>query len=172
MASGLPTPKGYDSDWREPRKTQWEPVSKTYKYIEPTKTLESFFNDMFFLGFHDQIARWNSLTTMTKPQSFPPYNLVKINDDTYKVEMAVAGYSKDDVDITVERDQLIVASKDLADSESEVIYQGIAQRQWRQKFILGEYMEVKDAVLKDGLLTINIVRNLPAEAKPKVIKIK
>lgn len=169
MASGLPTPKGYNGsypDWREPN-------SKTYTYTNPApKTLASFFNDMFFLGFQDQVERWNALSTMSKPSSFPPYNLIKINDDAYKVEIAIAGYSKDDIDITVERDQLIVASKDLADSKSEVIYQGIAQRQWRQKFILGEYMEVKDATLKDGLLTINIIRNLPDEVKPKVIKIK
>ena len=127
---------------------------------------------MFFLGFNDQLSRWASLSNMTKPSSFPPYNLVKINDDAYKIEIAIAGYTKDDIDVTVERDQLIVASKDLADSKSEIIYQGIAQRQWRQKFILGEFMEVKDATLKDGLLTINIIRVLPEEAKPKVIKIK
>lgn len=169
MASGLPTPKGYNNgsypDWREP-------TSKTYTSTTSPRTLESFFNDMFFLGFNDQLSRWASLSNMTKPLSFPPYNLVKINDDVYKIEIAIAGYGKDDIDITVERDQLIVASKDLADSTSEVIYQGIAQRQWRQKFILGEFMEVKDATLKDGLLTINIIRVLPEEAKPKVIKIK
>lgn len=161
----MPTPKGYPSG------SSWSEPSYTYKST-PARTLDSFFNDMFFLGFHDQLARWNSLSTMSKPQSFPPYNLIKINDDTYKVEIAIAGYSKEDIDITVERDQLIVASKDLADSKSEVIYQGIAQRQWRQKFILGEYMEVESATLKDGLLTINIIRNLPEESKPKTIKIK
>lgn len=165
----MPISKGYTpstSDWREPH-------TKTYTSppVAP-RTLASFFNDMFFLGFQDQVQRWNDLSNLSKPSSFPPYNLIKINDDSYKIEIAIAGYGKEDIDITVERDQLIVASKDLADSTSEVIYQGIAQRQWRQKFILGEYMEVKDAVLKDGLLTINIVRNLPEEVKPKVIKIK
>lgn len=158
------SPKGYEpTEWHKPTYTPATP---------PAKTLESFFSDMFFLGFNDQLSRWATLSNLTKPQSFPPYNLVKINDDTYKVELAVAGYTKADIDITVEKDQLIVASKDLADSESEVIYQGIAQRQWRQKFILGEFMEVKDATLKDGLLTINIIRNVPEEAKPKAIRIK
>ena len=168
MAAGLPTPKG----WDEPYKRDWLSPEPKKLSTPPARTLESFFNDMFFLGFNDQLSRWASLSNMTKPSSFPPYNLVKINDDAYKIEIAIAGYTKDDIDITVERDQLIVASKDLADSKSEVIYQGIAQRQWRQKFILGEFMEVKDATLKDGLLTINIIRVLPEEAKPKVIKIK
>ena len=151
-------------DWR------WEEPSKK---LPAPRTLESFFNDMFFLGFNDQLSRWASLSNITKPASFPPYNLIKIDDDTWKVELAVAGYTKDDINITVEKDQLIVASKDLEDEDdSTVVYQGIAQRQWRQKFILGEYMEVAGATLRDGLLTINVERNLPEEAKPKVIKIK
>ena len=165
----MPTPKS----WNEPHKNQWSaPETKTYTAPVTPRTLSSFFNDMFFLGFQDQVQRWNDLSNLSKPSSFPPYNLIKINDDSYKIEIAIAGYGKEDIDITVERDQLIVASKDLADSTSEVIYQGIAQRQWRQKFILGEYMEVQDALLKDGLLTINIVRNLPEEVKPKTIEIK
>lgn len=144
-------------------------------YTAPAKpqTLESLFNDMFFLGFNDQLARWNALARLDKPASFPPYNIIKIDDDTHKVELAVAGYGKDDVEITVERDQLIVASKDLEQDQGDVVvYQGIAKRQWRQRFILGEYMEVTGATLKDGLLTITVERNLPEEAKPKVIKIK
>ena len=156
---------------KNPRDWEWGPSAEKPATI--SRTLDSLFNDMFFLGFHDQIARWNSLTNMTKPASFPPYNLIKIDDDNYRVELAVAGYSKDDIDITVERDQLIVASKETeTDEEDIVVYQGIAQRQWKQRFILGEYMEVAGATLKDGLLIINIKRNLPEEAKPKVIKIK
>jgi molecular chaperone IbpA len=155
------------------RKEPAEWPSKYDKTVLPKPaTLQSLFNDMFFLGFSDQISRWNTLTQL-KPVSFPPYNLIKLDDDSYKVELAVAGYTKDDIAITVERDQLIVASKDQDEKEdNEVIHQGIAQRQWRQKFILGEYMEVASATLRDGLLTINIERNMPEEDKPKVIKIK
>lgn len=137
------------------------------------QTLESLFNDMFFLGFNDQLSRWNTLTNMSKPSNFPPYNLIKIDDDTYRVELAVAGYSKEDVEIKVDRDTLIVSSKEQETDDDEIIvYQGIAQRQWSQKFILGEYMEVDSATLKDGLLVINVVRNVPEEEKPKIIKIK
>lgn len=170
MASGYPTNRYPD----DPYKKQWEPpVSKTTVMAPPVKTLESFFNDMFFLGFNDQLSRWSSLAGTSKPLSFPPYNLIKLNDELWKVELAVAGYSKDDIVITVERDQLIVASKDNEDDETAtIVYQGIAQRSWRQKFILGEYMEVAGATLKDGLLTITVERNLPEEAKPKTIKIK
>lgn len=157
------TPKSWGEEW--PRKHAITP---------PTVTLSSLLNDMFFLGFADQIARWNSLTSVSKPASFPPYNLIKESGDRYKIELAIAGYSKDDIDIIVERDLLTVSSKDLKEDDNVrgVIYQGIAQRQWRQKFILGEFMEVVGATLKDGLLTISVERNLPEEAKPKTIKIK
>jgi molecular chaperone IbpA len=139
----------------------------------PQKSLASFFNDMFFLGFQDQVSRWNYLSAQGKPASFPPYNLLKVDDNTYKVELAVAGFSKEDIEITVERDQLVVASKDNLDEEDDtVVYQGIAKRKWRQNFILGEYFEVASATMKDGLLTITVKRNVPEEAKPKVIKIK
>lgn len=166
MTSGYPVPKDYN----------WQPKTYTTSasaYNSPAKTLESFFNDMFFLGFNDQLSRWNSLTKMSKPSSFPPYNLVKVDEDTYKVELAVAGYTKEDIDITVDRDQLVVASKETEEpTYSDFIYQGIAQRHWRQQFILGEYMEVTGATLKDGLLIITIEREIPEELKPKTIKIK
>lgn len=157
--------------WENPHKSDWEKPSG-YTYPQPPKTLASFFNDMFFLGFNDQVQRWNALHTASAGK-FPPYNLIKVDANNYKVEMAVAGYSKDDISVTVERDQLLVSSKEKDEEPTEgVVYQGIAQRQWSQKFILGEYMEVKDVFLKDGLLTINVVRNLPEDAKPKTIKIK
>lgn len=169
MASGYPIDK-----YPHITTPKWtEPSTKTYSASTPPKTLESFFNDMFFLGFHDQLSRWSTLANINKPASFPPYNLIKIDDDNWKVELAVAGYSKEDINITVERDQLVVSSKDNEEDENAtVVYQGIAQRSWRQKFILGEYMEVVGATLKDGLLTITVERHLPEEARPKTIKIK
>lgn len=159
--------------------SKWSEQYPDNKGLYPTTkspkpaTLSDLFNDMFFLGFNDQLSRWSNFTTIGHSAKFPPYNLIKLDTGSYKVEMAVAGYSKDDIDITVERDQLLVASKDEAEEEeSTVVYQGIAKRSWRQKFILGEYMEVTSATLKDGLLTITVERNLPEDAKPKTIKIK
>lgn len=171
----FPNPK-QPAEWKkEPANWKREPadwINYKHQVVPKPVTLQSLLNDMFFLGFSDQISRWNGLTTI-KPISFPPYNLIKIDDDSYKIELAVAGYTKDDISITVERDQLIVASKEQETEDGNtIIHQGIAERQWRQRFILGEYMEVASATLRDGLLTINIQRNLPEEAKPKVIKIK
>jgi molecular chaperone IbpA len=164
-----------NKDWhRDPTKHQWEmpPKLPTVQTVQ-TITLPSLFSDQFFLGFHDQLQRWAPLAQNKKPQSFPPYNLLKIDDNNYKVELAVAGYTKEDIDITVEKDILTVKSKvKEITTSTEVIHQGIAERQWSQQFILGEYMAVKDASLKDGLLIINVERELPEELKPKTIKIK
>lgn len=157
--------KGPHEPWgHEPHYTK----TPTKVVLPPLPTL---FSDNFFLGFADQIERWQNFTT-AKPSSFPPYNIIKEDDDNYRVELAVAGYSKSDVDITVERDQLIVASAKTESDDAHYVHQGIAERSWRQTFILGEYMVVKDAVLKDGLLTISVERELPEEMKPKSIKIK
>ena len=163
MASGYPAPKNH----------QWG-TSGTYTYTTPAKptTLTDLFNNQFFLGFQEQIDRWNSLTS-TKVVSFPPYNLIKSDENHYTVELAVAGYSKDDIEITVEKDLLTVKSiAKEEETEDTVLHQGIAKRQWTQKFVLGEWFSIKGATLTDGLLTIKVEREIPEELKPKVIKIK
>lgn len=174
MASGYPTSSPHQRPKDNvliPQDRSWGTKEYTHSY-QPV-TLPSLFSDNFFLGFTDQLMRWTPLTSVQKPLSFPPYNLIKVNKDSYIIELAIAGYTKDDVEITVEKDLLVVKSTTEAiESQDKVIHQGIAERQWTQKFILGEYMEVKSAQLKDGLLTITVERELPEDLKPKSIKIK
>ena len=159
MASGYPN-------------SQWPHTSKGLP--EPLKlpSLHQVLSDQFFLGFEDQITRWNGLTNM-KVATFPPYNLIKTDESSYVVELALAGYTKDDIEVTVEKDVLTVKSTEKDEkSKAEVLHQGIAKRLWTQQFVLGEWMVVKDAALKDGLLTIKIEREVPEELKAKTIKIK
>ena len=178
MASGYPNSKNLH---------QWEPNEPWNKYpktsVTPSTTtvtipsLSSIFGDQFFLGFNDQINRWQTLTTMKKPSTFPPYNIIKVDNDHYTLELAVAGYTKEDIEISVEKDLLTVKSKMTitpieSGEETKVIHQGIAERHWTQQFVLGEWMSVKEATLKDGLLTIKVEREIPEELKPKTIKIK
>jgi molecular chaperone IbpA len=160
MASGYP-----NSQWPHTLKGLPEPSAKL-------PTLHQLMSDQFFLGFDEQIKRWNSLTS-TKVVTFPPYNLIKSDDDHYTVELAVAGYSKEDIEITVEKDLLTVKSIATEEkTEDTILHQGIAKRQWTQKFVLGEWFSIKGATLTDGLLTIKVEREIPEEMKPKVIKIK
>jgi molecular chaperone IbpA len=140
------------------------------KYIDPFVQIQSIFNDPFFLGFNDQFVRWESNKKTTS--QFPPYNVKKVDEDNYIIELAVAGYSREDLEIKVEKDTLTIKSEKEKDEKSDFLHRGIAGRNFTQHFTLGEYMIVKSASLDNGLLSINIERELPEEAKPKTIKIK
>ena len=148
--------------------------NNTYTYnishTNPFTTLDTWFNDPFFLGFNDQFARWE--TNKKSLSSFPPYNVKKIEEDNYVVELAVAGYDRDDIDVTVDKDTLIIKSERENDDKSDYLHKGIAGRNFTQTFTLGEYMIVKSASLDNGLLTVKIERELPESAKPRQIKIK
>ena len=139
-------------------------------YKDPFAQIQSIFNDPFFLGFGDQFVRWE--TNKKTTSSFPPYNVKKVDEDNYVVELAVAGYDRDDIDVTVDKDTLIIKSERENDDNLEYIHKGIAGRNFTQTFTLGEYMVVKSASLDNGLLSVKIEREIPEEAKPKTIKIK
>jgi molecular chaperone IbpA len=141
----------------------------TYK-TNPFTQIESIFNDPFFLGFNDQFVRWE--TNKKTTSAFPPYNVKKVDEDNYVVELAVAGYDREDIDVTVDKDTLIIKSERENDDESEYLHKGIAGRNFTQTFTLGEYMVVKSASLDNGLLSVKIERDVPEEAKPRQIKIK
>ena len=148
--------------------------NNTYTYnishTNPFTTLDTWFNDPFFLGFNDQFVRWESNKKTTS--SFPPYNVKKIDEDNYVVELAVAGYEREDIDVTVDKDTLIIKSERENDDKADYLHKGIAGRNFTQRFTLGEYMVVKSASLDNGMLTIKIERELPESAKPRQIKIK
>jgi molecular chaperone IbpA len=140
------------------------------RYTDPFTQIQSIFNDPFFLGFNDQFVRWESNKKTTS--QFPPYNVKKIDEDNYTIELAVAGYDREDIEIKVEKDTLTISSDKDNDDKSDFLHRGIAGRNFTQYFTLGEYMSVKSASLENGMLIIKIERELPEEAKPKTIRIK
>jgi len=139
-------------------------------YTNPFTQIQTIFNDPFFLGFGDQFVRWE--TNKKTTSSFPPYNVKQIDEDNYAIELAVAGYTREDLDVKVEKDTLTIKSDKDNDDKSDFLHRGIAGRNFTQHFTLGEYMNVKSASLENGMLIIKIERELPEEAKPKTIKIK
>jgi len=134
-------------------------------------TIMDLFNDPFFIGFNRDLGRLNS-AHKTNTTSYPPYDLLKLDEDTYQILLAVAGFSKEDIDLSVENGTLIIKGAIIEATDAEVIHKGIASRKFVRSFALGEYMEVTSAELKDGMLHINVVRIVPEEKKPKSIKIK
>jgi len=129
------------------------------------------FNDPFFIGFNRELGRLNNAHKINS-QSYPPYDLLKLDEDTYRISIALAGFTKDNIDISVDGGTLIINGEIVEVTDAEVIHKGIAGRKFTRSFALGEYMEVSSASLTDGMLNIDVVRNMPEEKKPKVIKIK
>ena len=106
--------------------------------------------------------------------NYPPHNIVKYSDSDYAIEVAVAGFSKEEITVEVDQDQLIVRGiQGVVVSEGkEYLHKGLASLDFEQKWTLAEYMEVKDAEVKDGMLVINIERIIPESLKPRTINVK
>lgn len=135
--------------------------------------LDRLFNELFSTSIgYDRLS-----SQLRKNQSFPPYNIVKLenSDDVYVISLAVAGYSRDDIDVELQDGVLTVTGKsDTSDKLSEnlvYLHQGIAQRKFKQRFNLDEYIEVEGAMMEDGLLHIKLRRHLPEEKQARKIAI-
>lgn len=106
--------------------------------------------------------------------SYPPYNIEKFDDDKYQITMAVAGFTMDDINITVHGDLLTVTGEHAVNEQEEQVtylYRGIANRSFNRKFNLADHVKVTGAKLQDGLLRISLQREIPEEAKPRKIDI-
>ena len=112
-------------------------------------------------------ARNNATST-----GFPPYNIRKGGDYTYAIEMALAGFSKDDIEIEVAEGLLTVRSIKENDENDSDIYRGISYRKFNRKFTLADDIVVNDASLENGMLKIDLERIVPDAKKPRIIKIK
>ena len=128
----------------------------------------------FTIGYDDVFKHFETLLEHQQP-NYPPYNIIKTGDYAHCVEVALAGYSKAEVEVIVEDKTLTIKSSDLPTTEKpkdNVVHKGIAKRAFKRTFTLAEDVVVNDAVLKDGLLRVELERVVPEDKKPKVIKIK
>jgi molecular chaperone IbpA len=161
-----------------PEKYEWPPHSDHYPSKKPIKaptpaTIYSLFPniDRWALGFDPVFATLKELAAQKSP-SFPPYNITK-DGDKYEIVMALAGYRREYLDISVKDRVLTVKTTEDMEKDDirEVVHQGIAQRNFTTTFALADYVEVQSAKLEDGLLTIKLELELPEEKKPKQIDI-
>ena len=104
--------------------------------------------------------------------NYPPHNIIITGDDTRSIEFALAGFQRDDVDITVEDDVLTVSGEPAADEDKIYVHQGIASRSFTKQFSLAEYWEIDSAEFSNGILTILLKQEIPEAKKPKQIEIK
>jgi molecular chaperone IbpA len=130
-------------------------------------------NDPRLLGFQPMFERVERQVNQPRNDSFPPHNIVYSNDkESFKVEMALAGYAEDDFSITLQDQVLTIETyEELEQPDETYVHQGIARRKFRKQFTLGEYLVVEGATFVNGMLTITINKELPEEKKPKTIAI-
>ena len=138
-----------------------------------TKDMFNLLNSPFFVGFeriHDRMNQFNDTLSKNVP-SYPPYNIHK-DDDQYIIEMAVAGFTEDDIDIEVQNDVLkVVGSASTSTNSSSYLHRGIANRGFTRNFNLAETIEVKSASLVNGMLQICLENIVPENKKPRKVGI-
>ena len=131
----------------------------------------------FSVGFDSIFEEFDRVLDSTERynSNYPPYNICKLNDNDYKIEVALAGYSKDDIEIELKDNTLTVRNKInekvVNDESNGVIHKGISTRQFERSFTISEDIKVKNADLKNGLLSIDLERIVPEEKKPRLIDI-
>jgi len=123
------------------------------------------------IGF-DRMARLidTAQDAATVP-TYPPYNIAKTGEDSYRLTMAVAGFGRDDIEITAKDNQLVVTGKISDEAAGEVLYRGIAGRAFERRFALADHIVVEGADLRDGLLHVALKRVVPEALKPRRIEI-
>lgn len=125
------------------------------------------------VGFDRLFTMLDSIGQPDTP-SYPPYNIERTGEDAYRISMAVAGFSEDDISLEAHRNVLTIKGEkqeDDRDETAELLYRGIASRSFERRFQLADFVEVAGATLKDGLLHIELKRNIPDEMKPRRIPI-
>ena len=103
--------------------------------------------------------------------TYPPFDLEQQGDDGYRITLAVAGFRPDEIDITAQQNLLVVSGRKGEQDERSYVHRGIAARSFERRFVLGDYVQVRNADLRDGLLSIELVREIPEEMKPRRIEI-
>jgi len=125
------------------------------------------------IGFEHLASLLSNASRVDYGQSYPPYNIEATSEDDYRITIAVAGFSEKEIDITSEQNKLTVSGNRATQKEdSEYLYRGIAERAFERRYQLADYVRVTGARLENGLLHIELKRELPEAMKPQSIKIK
>lgn len=143
-------------------------------------TLPSIFGqikdfDKFFVGFDDQfnkLAKLHDDLTKNIP-NYPPYNIRKTGENTYTIEMAVAGFGQGEIDIEIDGGKLVVRGNTASEeNDKDYLFKGIANRAFTRTFAIDDQIEVKDAELFNGMLKVFLERIIPEHKKPKKVEVK
>lgn len=125
------------------------------------------------IGFDRLFDLLENSARAASSDNYPPFNLQRLSEDRYRITIAVAGFGRDDIEITAQQNLLLVQGKRGDDTQDgDFLHVGIANRSFERRFELADFVRVDDARLADGLLTVDLVREIPEAMKPKTIAIK
>lgn len=125
------------------------------------------------VGFDRVFDMLDSVVSQRSSDGYPPYNIEKANDDSYRIVMAVAGFAEAELNVTQKEDELLVTGKvQPGAEEKEFLYRGIASREFERRFQLADHVKAMGASLANGLLTIELRREIPEEKKARAIRIE
>jgi molecular chaperone IbpA len=127
------------------------------------------------VGFDTMFDQLERRFAGDKPQTnYPPHNVIKTGDHSYEIQIAVSGFEKSEIKVEVDQDQLVITGERAKEDDEgiEYLYRGLATRNFVKSLTLAEYMEVRDATIKNGILTVLIERVIPEALKPRLINIK
>jgi len=131
----------------------------------------------FGIGFDNMFDELMRVSAQQSSTNYPPYDIVQINDDEYMISVAVAGFGHDNLSVTKDKNFLIIEGKhsretvENEDSTAKYLHKGISERSFRREFQLADHVEISNAHLELGILSVNLKREVPEEAKPKTIAI-
>ena len=124
------------------------------------------------VGFDRVFDLLENATRVQTLDNWPPYDIEKAGEDRYRITLAVAGFSPDELSLTTQPNWLVVSGQKQGEESTQYLHRGIATRSFERRFELADYVEVDKAWLADGLLTIELVREVPEEMKPRRIEVQ
>ena len=122
------------------------------------------------IGF-DRLFDFVETAQRAGEENYPPYNIERLSDDRYRISVAVAGFSPDEISVTAEQNVVTIEGGKTEKTEREFLYRGISTRHFKRQFNLADYVQVKGAIFDNGLLKIELVREIPEAMKPRRIAI-
>lgn len=122
------------------------------------------------IGF-DHLFELLSNQNIDNAENYPPYDIVRTGEDTYRINIAIAGFAPTDINVTAQQNLLIVSGRKSEPAQAQYLYQGISARAFERRFNLADHVEVENATFENGLLQLNLVRRLPEAMKPRRINI-
>jgi molecular chaperone IbpA len=125
------------------------------------------------VGFDTMFDQMERRFANSVSNNYPPHNILKLGENEYAIQLAVTGFEKSEISVTIENNVLIVKGESMTTDYAveQYLHRGLATRDFVKEFPLAEHIEVAGAGIKNGMLTINLIRNIPESAKPKVIDI-